>query len=240
MPDESATRDAIVAAAERLFARRGYAAITIKDIGNEAGVNAALLYYYFADKETLYREVLRRLIGRMAEEGLRRLDPGIDPETAVRRLVELQVELMTAQPHLPQLMARELVDHRAAHAEEPFTQLAASVFRRLCDFIEKGQRDGVFRTDLDPRFAAISVVSQVVYVFIARPAVGILLGTGRDGVSPATLRAFGQHAADFASAALRRPETAGGDGRGAGRRAKVRGKADNRGRNGPPLRKRTA
>ena len=59
------SRDQILDAAERLFAAQGFARTTIKDIGREAGVNSALLYYYFADKDQLYREVLRRFVSRL-------------------------------------------------------------------------------------------------------------------------------------------------------------------------------
>jgi len=47
------TRDLILDAAEQLFAAQGFTATTIKQIGRAAGVNSALLYYYFADKDRL-------------------------------------------------------------------------------------------------------------------------------------------------------------------------------------------
>ncbi|MEP7176615.1 MAG: helix-turn-helix domain-containing protein, partial [Gemmatimonadales bacterium] len=59
---DPSTRDLILDAAERLFADQGFARTTIKQIGRQAGVNSALLYYYFADKDRLYREVLARFI----------------------------------------------------------------------------------------------------------------------------------------------------------------------------------
>lgn len=55
----TASRDQILDAAEWLFAEQGYARTTIKQIGRAAGVNSALLYYYFTDKEELYQEALR-------------------------------------------------------------------------------------------------------------------------------------------------------------------------------------
>jgi DNA-binding transcriptional regulator YbjK len=51
---DARSRDLILDAAERLFAAQGFARTTIKQIGREAGVNSALLYYYFADKHQLY------------------------------------------------------------------------------------------------------------------------------------------------------------------------------------------
>jgi TetR/AcrR family transcriptional regulator len=199
------SRTAILDAGQRLFAVQGFPATTIKQIGTEAGVNSALLYYYFKDKETLYREVLRRIVGSFVASGLRAFDSASSPPEAIRALVMAQTEFLTAHPDFPRIMSRELVDHGATHASEHITEIAANLFRRLCETIREGQRSGVFRRDLDPQFAAISTVAQVVYFHIARPAVGILLGHGTRGVPAAVSRDFGAHAADFAIAALSAP-----------------------------------
>jgi AcrR family transcriptional regulator len=196
------SRTAILDAAQRLFAAQGFAATTIKQIGTEAGVNSALLYYYFADKESVYREVLGRLVSSLVAAGLQAFERSHSPAEAVRALVIAQTTFFAANPDMPRLIARELIDHGAAHATEHFTRIAANLFTRLCETIREGQRDGAFRGDLDPQFAAISTVAQVVYFNLARPAVGILLGHGPGGVPPETVRAYGAHAADFALAAL--------------------------------------
>jgi AcrR family transcriptional regulator len=211
--EPTATRDALLDAAERLFARQGFASTTIKQIGGEAGVNSALLYYYFSDKEALYRAVLERLIGGLAAEGLRRVHGIDDPPAAIRALVEGQVEMLLARPHLPELMVRELVDHQAMHAHGAITRHLAGLFGAVCEIIRAGQRSGVFRAELEPRLAAISTISQVAYFFLARPAVGLLLGGG--GPLPDdTMREFGRHAAGFALAALEaHPRDAAGEGR---------------------------
>ncbi|MFN2400008.1 MAG: TetR/AcrR family transcriptional regulator [Gemmatimonadaceae bacterium] len=198
----SSARDRILDAAELLFARQGFDATSIKDIGGRAHVNSALLYYYFKDKETLYRATLRRLVESLVAEGKQGLDAGATPKAAIRSLIEVQVRFLSTKPHIARLIGRELVDHEAAHAEEYIAFLAANLFRRLCDIIAKGQKDGVFRSDLDPRFAAISTVAQVVYFFIARPAVGIMLGHGTKGPPDSVVRNFARHAADFALSAL--------------------------------------
>jgi AcrR family transcriptional regulator len=196
------TRDAILDAAERLFARQGFAATTVKQIGAESGVNGALLYYYFADKETLYREMLARALGGLSSEAQVQIGAGVAPDEALRRFVRFQVEYLTARPHVARLFAREMVDHEAAHAEAGIARLAAGAFARLCEIVQEGQATGLFRADVDPRFAAISTVAQVVYMIIARPAAGILLGYGRGGAPIEVLRAFAEHAGDFAIAAL--------------------------------------
>lgn len=193
---------AILDAAERLFAAQGFARTTIKQIGSQAGVNSALLYYYFGGKERLYHAVLQRLVEGLVARTGGGLDRQGSPPVRIQALLTAQAEVLIDQPHLPKLFLRELADHDAAYAVEQVQLLAATTFRRLCDLIHEGQKAGLFRSDLDPRYAAISTIAQVAYFFMARPAVRVLLGSGADGPTADQARAFARHAADFALAAL--------------------------------------
>jgi TetR/AcrR family transcriptional regulator len=199
------TRDQILDAAEAVFAARGFEASTIKDLAGAADVNSALLYYYFGDKERLYHAVLERVVHRISGQAAARLAAPGAPDERLRRFLLLQAELLSTDRHFWPLVLRELVDHGAEHAVEQIRIVAATVFRALCELIEEGQRNGVFRRELDPRFAAISSMSVVAHFFTARPAIGIFLGGTTDGPPPATVRAYAQHAAEYAVAALRAP-----------------------------------
>ena len=203
MVDQSAgARDKILDVAESLFARKGYDRATIKQIGAGAGLNPALIYYYFAGKEGLYKAVLQRLFDAVLSQGGAVLDGTVPPADAIRRLLALQAEWLLARPNLYRLLVREMVDHEARHAQEVMLQMATGPFQRLCRVIEEGQRSGAFRTDLEPRFAALSTIAQVVYFFIFRPAVGVFFGQGPAGVTDHTARNFARHAGDFALSAL--------------------------------------
>lgn len=198
------SRDVILDAAIRCFAEKGYAATTIKDLASEAQVNSALLYYYFADKQTLYRETLRHIAERLSDSAGRRLDDELAPDDAIRRFVQQQAEFLIANPHVPRLMLREMLEHTGRHAEGAIVSLIGGVFKTLCDVIRRGQHEGIFRADADPRYAAISTVSLVAYFVIARPVVGIALGDGLTGPTDERTRDYGRHAAEFALAALTR------------------------------------
>ena len=202
------SRDAILDAALRCFAAKGFAATTIKDLASEAQVNSALLYYYFADKEMLYRETLRHVAFRLGEAAGRRLDDDVPPDEAIRRFVEQQAEFLIAHPHVPRLLLREMLEHTGRHAESAIISLIGSVFKTLCDVIRRGQQQGIFRDDVDPQYGAISTVSLVAYFVIARPVVGIALGDGLSGPTEERTRDYGRHAAEFALAGLgRRPHS---------------------------------
>lgn len=198
------SRDAILDAAIRCFATNGYAATTIKDLASEAQVNSALLYYYFVDKQTLYRETLRHVAQRLSDSAGRRLDPELAPDEAIRQFVQQQAEFLIANPHVPRLMLREMLEHTGRHAETAIVSLIGGVFTTLCDVIRRGQDKGLFRADVDPKYAAISTVSLVAYFVIARPVVGLALGDGLTGPTEERTREYGRHAAEFALAALTR------------------------------------
>lgn len=201
-PEPVATRDKILDVAESLFARKGYDGTTIKQIGGGSGLNPALIYYYFDGKEGLYKAVLQRFFDTVLAQGAAVLDGTVPPADAIRRLLALQAEWLLARPNLYRLLVREMVDHDARHAQEIMLQMAAGPFQRLCRVIEQGQHNGSFRTDLEPRFAALSTIAQVVYFFIFRPAVGVFLGQGPAGVADQTARDFARHAGEFALSAL--------------------------------------
>ena len=195
----SVSREAILDAAEALFAQQGFNATTVKQIARAAGVNVALLYYYFGDKEALYHAVLERVISAFVTRAAAAFAASPAPVDAVAALVAIQARALREHPTMARLMARELIDHQARHAKPQISYLAANLFKRLCDTIQHGQRDGSFRDDLNPRFAAISCIAQIAYFNLARPAVGILLG---EDPSDAMYDQFAAHAAAFALSAL--------------------------------------
>src|SRR3989449_9464284 len=73
-PEPTSTRDAILDAAERRFADRGFAGVSMREIAGEAGLkNQASLYHHFRHKRALYEAVLSRgiapIIALVAESG---------------------------------------------------------------------------------------------------------------------------------------------------------------------------
>src|SRR5215216_5269645 len=123
-PVDPSRRDQILDAAERLFAAQGFARTTIKQIGRAAGVNSALLYYYFADKDQLYREVLQRFVTGLVARTMGGSAGDGSPATRLRAFVEAQVQTLAEHPHAPRLLVREMIDYDAAHAVEQIHHLS--------------------------------------------------------------------------------------------------------------------
>ncbi len=68
------TKDRITAAAERLFAERGFAGTSLRGVTSEAGVNLAAVHYHFGTKDALMKAVFDRRIGPVNQQRLERLD----------------------------------------------------------------------------------------------------------------------------------------------------------------------
>ena len=82
--------DAIIEAAIRVFAKRGYRGASLKEVASEAGVSKPTLYNYFESKASLYLDMLRRLEKRMQDA----IQEAVDPKKTAREkvLAALQVQ----------------------------------------------------------------------------------------------------------------------------------------------------
>jgi AcrR family transcriptional regulator len=114
---EPSTRDQILDAAERCFAERGFAGVSMREIAGQAGLrNQASLYHHFRDKRALYEAVLARgitpIVALVAETGeswpagqAGRLDPRV-----VAAVLDRMLDYLEEHPNLPRLIKRAGLD----------------------------------------------------------------------------------------------------------------------------------
>jgi AcrR family transcriptional regulator len=111
--DLPSTRDVVLDAAERRFADRGFAGVSMREIAAEAGLrNQASLYHHFRDKRALYEAVLGRgvqtIIGMVAESAAGATG-GLNPDS-VGPVLDRVFDYLDAHPHLPRLIQRAGLD----------------------------------------------------------------------------------------------------------------------------------
>lgn len=145
------TRDAILAAAQHEFAAKGLSGARVDAISRRARANKRLIYYYFGSKEALYLAALERVY-----EGLRGAERKLDldhlePETAIRRLIEFNFEYCRKHPELISLINNENL-HQARHLRKSrkVRELHSPLVRMIEDILKRGVAKGVFRTGVDP------------------------------------------------------------------------------------------
>jgi len=98
----------ILRAAERVFARAGFAGARMAEIAAEAGLPKPNLHYYFASKQALYRAVLDNILGLwLAETEI--ITPDADPRTALEHYVRAKMRFSRLYPHASRVFANEVV-----------------------------------------------------------------------------------------------------------------------------------
>lgn len=88
------TRERILAAALAEFAERGFAAVSIEDIAEAAGVTKGAVYHWFADKNDLGRDLQHELYERLMTHALQTFDPNADAVTNMRRAFDVYLDAL--------------------------------------------------------------------------------------------------------------------------------------------------
>jgi TetR/AcrR family acrAB operon transcriptional repressor len=101
----AATRQRMLDAAARLFARHGYAASSVAAIGEEAGMSRGLVNFHFKTKENLLHAVIEQLVAEL-ETRMFPTDPPVDPLAALAVLIEAHRRFLTEQPGRARLLFR--------------------------------------------------------------------------------------------------------------------------------------
>src|SRR5438046_2773825 len=176
------TETRILDAARAVFIRRGTAGARMQEIAAEAGVNQALLHYYFRSKERLSGAVFQQMASRLFPALIQTLG-GDDPvEDKVGAVIALYLDNLCRNPFLPGYLLSELHHHperlpqflAAATGTHPQKELARA-FGKLGDQIEQNVRAGRMRPISVEQFVA-NIVSLCVFPFAARPMLAMVFG----------------------------------------------------------------
>src|SRR5215216_527812 len=100
-PEKEETEQRILDAAHRVFVRSGTAGARTQEIAKEAGVNPALLHYYFRSKERLAEAVFRRAAGELFPVVAGVLASELPLEEKIRKVIAVELDRLSRTPYLP-------------------------------------------------------------------------------------------------------------------------------------------
>ena len=168
------TERRILDAAHDVFLRSGTAGARMQDIAREAGVNQALLHYYFRSKDRLAEAVFRRAAQRLLPPVVQVLGSDLPLEEKVRRVIRHELEQLSRAPYLPGYVISELNHHpeRSAQLVGALTGMgihgiAPQVRDVVARQIEERLRAGTMRPIAATDFI-INLVSLCIFPFAAR------------------------------------------------------------------------
>lgn len=157
------TEERFKEAARIVFTKKGYAATKTRDIAEEAGLNLALLNYYFRSKEKLFEIVMKenmlQLFSVLAPF-LNRTDMSLEKKIQV--IAENYIDMLSANPDLPLFVLSEIRNHPEQFAQT--LQLDAIVLNS--HFMQQVREK---KKDINPMQFLVSFLGMLVFPFISRP-----------------------------------------------------------------------
>ncbi len=207
-PTDVDTESRILDAAHAVFLRKGTAGARMQDIAKEAGVNHALVHYYFRTKDRLAEAVFRRAALKLLPPAAAILSSELPLEEKVRRIVDHELTQLSDAPHLPGYLLSELNHHpeRATQLVQTLTGLdpnrvGPQILTTLHRQITESVRAGTMRPISAQQFA-VNLVSLCIFPFVGRPMLALVLGW-KDGDFAKFIAERKRVLPDFFLAALR-------------------------------------
>ena len=161
------TKELIHKAALAEFADVGYGGARVDMIAERAGVNKRMLYHYFGNKDDLFLYVLERAYEKIRthEEKLDLVN--LSPEDAVRELVKFTFTYHHDNPEFMRLLNNENL-YQAEHVKKSkkIRQMHSPFVDLMTDVLKRGEKEGVFRKNVDPVQFYVTVAS-VAYFYLS-------------------------------------------------------------------------
>jgi AcrR family transcriptional regulator len=172
----------ILDAAHAVFMRRGTAGARMQEIAREAGVNSALLHYYFRSKARLSEAVFKRAAAELLPAAFQILGSDRPLDDKVAAIVEHEHARLLATPYLPAYVLSELALHpeRVRQFVSAVTgvapdELGRGVMMKLKTQIQEQVKAGRMHP-IEPDQFVINLMSLCIFPFAARAMIGALLG----------------------------------------------------------------
>lgn len=165
---DTTTEEKIKAAARVVFHKKGYAATRTRDIAEEAGINLALLNYYFRSKEKLFDIIMLETVTNFMHTMATILN---NEKSTLEKKVELvafnYIDFISKEPNIPIFMLSEIRNNSGGLLEKlPIKQLimTSAFFRQHQEAVAKGKI-----VEPNPIHFLMNLLSLVVFPFIAQP-----------------------------------------------------------------------
>lgn len=168
------TEQRIFDAAHEVFTQKGMDGAKMQDIAEKAGINKALLHYYYRTKEKLYEAVAKAVINRAVPAVRKVLESDLPLHDKLFGFIDTYMGIIRMNPFIPLFIISEVNKHpqhfidKILPADLPKPH---NFIRQVEEAIERGEIRAVA-----PRHLILNVISLIIFPFIARPMARIFLG----------------------------------------------------------------
>jgi len=167
MPESTELR--ILNTAREHFVRNGFAGTRMQEIADQAGINKALLHYYFRSKAKLYQEVVDTTLDTLFPQLAEALSQTGSFADRLERIVEIYITTLTEHPDIPLFIISELSQRQESFIEK--IKKRVEFFPAVQSFIiqmSTEMEEGIIRK-MAPLHLFLNIVGLIVFPFIAKP-----------------------------------------------------------------------
>jgi len=163
---DKTTEEKIYEAARRIFILKGMEGARMQEIADEAGMNKALLHYYFRSKENLFKAVFKDTFSKFFVKVKDTLSSEVPAKEKLNAFIDNYINLIQANPYVPQFIISEI--NRDPKVLKNLMFESGIEPQKILDLLlSEVQSENLSK--LDPRHIVISLLGMLVFPFVARP-----------------------------------------------------------------------
>lgn len=163
------TEQKIFDAATELFLEKGVDRTSVREIAAKAGINLALMNYYFRSKENLFDSIFSMLVQKNSEELIRILDSDLELFEKIRQYVGVYIDMLSENPLLVSFVMSIVHRSRERITEKKVVSSLYSTDQFTKQIIEEGKKGTIRRTD--PTQLFVDMLSLIAFPFAIKTLV---------------------------------------------------------------------
>ncbi len=172
-------REIILSVAMKLFGQKGFEGTSVRDIASGAGVNIAMISYYFGSKEKLFESVVEYKSSGMKMIVAELENSSVSSIEKIDRIIDSYIERMFSTPQFHHLLHRELsLDHRP-QMHDAITEILLRNVVTIKSILQKGIESGDFK-NVDPELTIATLIGTISHLLISETMCRKILQKGKD------------------------------------------------------------
>jgi len=175
MSQERNTEEQIIAAAKKIFSIKGLAGARMQDIADEAGINKAMLHYYYRSKEKLFEMVFNEALDRLLQRLSNAINTNLPLPEKIREIVRSYIEGLMENPQVPLFVLNELQQQPELLIKQFRSKPSFPNIQHFLEQIAVAGEKGVIKK-VSPIQLMLNILSMCVFPFVAKPLVKGVIG----------------------------------------------------------------
>lgn len=163
---ESETEKIILNAAKDVFFRKGYDGARMQEIADVAGINKALLYYYFRSKDKLFEAIFEEAFKKLIPKIVESMTSEMNFEEKIKKFINNYIDTLIEVPQIPIFILNEL--NRNPDRIIGVLKKAGLKPEVIVEGLQRDIENGVIRA-VNPKHLIVNIVSLCIFPFAAKP-----------------------------------------------------------------------